>query len=336
MSRFVKVDITRETKTVSEKGFGLPLMLATGKDLDYKVYTDISEVSEDFAEHSREYKLATRMFGQSPKIAELACYGVSYVPEADDVTALSAALNDLVVTNNDWFYLVSPENGDDEIKALAEWISTQEKIYGVTTQSIALLEEIKGMYENVYISVHDDTEAFHAEGLLAYGAPLPIGSYDFAHKQINGVRAARLSPAEINRVKAANGTTAVAEMGLIVNLTGMACGGDFLDVIQSDYFLRARLREDVFQLLATTRKVPYTDPGIIQIVSVMDTRFRNAFSQGIIAPDENEEPDFTITYPLRKDIPKNERAKRVLRNVKFRSVIAGAVENVEIDGVLTV
>lgn len=336
MSRFVKVNITRETKPVSEKGFGLPLMLATSKELEYKVYTDISEVAKDFSETTREYKLATRMFGQSPKIAELACIGVSYTSSVNDATELSAALNELIIDHNDFFYLVSVENGDDEIKELASWISTQEKIYGVTTQSIELLEEIKGMYENVYVSVHDDDEAFHAEGLLAYGAPLTIGSYDFAHKQINGVRAASLSPADINRIKAANGTTAVNEMGLIVNLTGKALGGDFLDVIQSDYFLRARLREDVFQLLATTRKVPYTDPGIIQVVSVMDTRFRNAFGQGIIAPDENGEPDFQITYPLRKDIPKNERAQRVLRNIKFRAVVAGAVENVEIDGVLTV
>ena len=334
MSRFVKVDITRETKPVSEKGFGLPLMLATSKALDYNVYTDISEVAEDFAETSREYKLATRMFGQSPKIAELACYGVSYVPDADESAALVAALNNLVVVNNDWFYLVCSENGDDEIKALAEWISTQEKIYGVTTQNIALAEEIKGMYENVYVSVHDDETAFHAEGLIAYGAPLTIGSFDFAHKQINGVRAAYLSPAEINAVKAANATTSVNELGLIVNLTGKAVGGDFLDVIQSDYFLRARLREDIFQHLATTKKVPFTDPGIAQIVSVMDTRFKAAFRQGIIAEDENGEPEYTIEFPKRADIPKNERAQRVLRGIKFRAVLAGAVEHVAFAGVL--
>lgn len=336
MSRFVKVDITRETKPVSERGFGLPLMLATSKALDYKVYTDISEVAEDFDVTSREFKLATRMFGQSPKIAELAVYGVSYVPEADDATVLTAALNELLVVNNDWFYLVSSENGDEGIKALAEWISTQEKIYGVTTQNIALAEELKGLYENVYLSVHDDADAFHAEGLLAYGAPLEIGSYDFAHKQINGVRASYLTPAEINAVKAANATTAVSELGLIVNLTGMAVGGDFLDVIQSDYFLRARLREDIFQLLATVKKVPFTDAGIAQVVERMDSRFKSAFRQGIIAEDDNGEPDYTIEFPRRADIPKNERAQRVLRGIKFRAVIAGAVENVEITGVLTV
>lgn len=335
MSRFVTVNITRETKPVAEKGFGLPLMLATSKNLDYKVYTDISEVAEDFPETSREYKLATRMFGQSPKIAELACYGISYIPGTDDVTTLPAALNDLIKTENDWFYLVSTESGDAEIEALCEWISTQEKIYGVTTTNIDLSEQLMALYENVLLSVHDDPEAFHAEGLLAYGAPMVIGSYDFSHKQINGVSAAKLSNAEINTVIKNNATTAVKEMGLIVNASGKAVGGDFLDVIQADYFLRARLREDIFQLLATVKKVPYTDAGIAMAVARMDTRFKSAYRQGIIAEDDNGEPDYTITFPRRSEIPKNTIAQRILPDINFRIVIAGGVEKVEINGVLT-
>ncbi|QDQ03155.1 DUF3383 domain-containing protein [Lysinibacillus fusiformis] len=334
-SRFVEVNITRETKPVAEKGFGLPLMLATNIDLDYKIYTDISEVAEDFVETTREYKLATRMFGQSPKIRELACYGTSYISGTDDVTALPAALNDLVKTNNDWFYLVSVESGDAEIKALCEWISTQEKIYGVTTKNIALTEELKNKYENVLVSVHEDEHSYHAEGLIAYGAPQVIGSYVFSHKQINGVGAAKLSNAEINTVIANNATTCISEMGWLINASGKAIGGEYLDVIQADYFLRARLREDVFQLLATVKKVPYTDAGIAMIVARMDTRFKSAYRQGIIAEDDNGEPDYQITFPRRKDIPKNTIAQRNLPDINFRLVIAGGVEKVQINGVLT-
>lgn len=333
-SRFVEVNITRETKPVSEKGFGLPLMLTTSKALDYKIYTDISEVAEDFDETSREYKLATRMFGQSPKIRELACYGVAYTPGTDEATVLVTALNDLVKTDNDWFYLVSTANNDAEIKALCEWMSTQEKIYGVTTPNIALTEELKGVYENVLLSVHDDPEAFHAEGLIAYAAPQVIGSYVFSHKQVNGVRAAKLSNAEINKIIANNATTCISETGWLINASGKAVGGEYLDVIQADYFLRARLREDVFQLLATVKKVPYTDGGIAQVVSVMDTRFKAAYRQEIIAEDDNGDPDYQITFPRRKNIPKNTIAQRILPDINFRLAIAGGVEKVQIDGVL--
>ena len=334
-SRFVEVNITRETKPVAEKGFGLPLILATSKVLDYTVYTDISDVAVDFEETSREYKLATRMFGQSPKIRELACYGIDYTSGTDDVTALSAALNDLVKTDNDWFYLVSTANSDKEIEELCQWISTQEKIYGVTTQSIALSETIKGKYENVLLSVHDDENAFHAEGLIAYGAPLVIGSYVFSHKQVNGVGAAKLSNAEINKIIANNATTCINEMGWLINASGKASGGEYLDVIQADYFLRARLREDIFQLLATAKKIPYTNEGIAMVVARMDTRFKQCFRQGIIATDDNGDPDYTITFPKRSEIPKNTIAQRILPDINFRLVIAGGVEKVQINGVLT-
>lgn len=336
ISRYVEVNISRETKPASEKGFGLPLMFATNKDLPYTVYTDISEVAEDFAVTTREYKLATRMFGQSPKIRELACYGASYVSGTDDLTALPTALNDLLKENKDWFYLVSVESGDAEIEALCEWISTQEKIYGVTTTSIALTETLKGKYENVLLSVHDDIDAFHAEGLLAWCAPQIIGSYVFSHKQVNGVGAAKLSNAEINTIIANNATTCVNEMGLLINASGKAVGGDYLDVIQADYFLRARLREDVFRLLATSKKVSYTNEGIALVVSTMDTRFKSAFRQGIISTDDNGEPDYTITFPKKSEIPKNTIAQRILPDINFRLVIAGGIEKVQINGVLAV
>lgn len=335
MSHFVTVNITRETKPVSEAGFGLPLMLATSKELDYKIYTDISEVSKDFTETTREYKLASRMFGQSPKIAKLACYGVPYVPDADDVTVLTGALNELAQLNNEFFYLVCPENGDKEIKALAEWMSTQEKFYGATTKSVALIEELKGKYENTFLSVHDDPEAFHAEGLIAQSAPKEIGSYTWTFKQVNGVGAAKLTTTEINSVIENNGTTCINEMGILLNASGKVLSGDYIDVVQSDYFLRARLREDVFRTLAVVEKIPYTNEGIAKIVDVMDTRFKSAYRQGIIATNDAGEPDYTISYPLRSEIPKNKIAQRILPDIKFRVVIAGAIEGTEINGVLT-
>ena len=77
-NRYVDVTITRQTKAVSEKGFGTPLVLATSKNLPYKVYTDIEQVTADFATTTEEYKLLSRMFGQNPRPAEIAVFGVQY------------------------------------------------------------------------------------------------------------------------------------------------------------------------------------------------------------------------------------------------------------------
>lgn len=335
MSRYVDVVITRETKPVSEKGFGLPLMLATSKSLDYTVFTDPSEVVEVFGESSREYKLANRMFGQTPRLAELACYGVSYVPDVDDVTVLIAALNELVQVNNEFYYLVCPENGDKEIKALAEWVSGQEKIYGATTTSIALTEELSGQYDRVFLSVHDDPDAFHAEGLIGMCAPKTIGSYTWTFKQVTGVSAAKLTNAEINQVLKNNATCQINEAGVLMNAKGVVTSGEYIDNIQATDYLKARITEDVFRLLATKDKLPYTNEGIALVVDALETRLKQAFRQGIIATNDYGEPDYKIIYPKRSEIPKNTIAKRVLPDINFKAVVAGAIEKVQINGVLT-
>lgn len=335
MSRYVDVVITRETKPVSEKGFGLPLMLATSKNLDYTVFTDPSEVAEVFGENSREYKLANRMFGQTPRLKELACYGLSYVPDADDVTVLTAALNELAQINNEFYYLVCPENGDKEIKALAEWVSGQEKIYGATTTSIALTEELYGLYDRVFLSVHDDPNAFHAEGLIGMCAPKTIGSYTWTFKQVTGVPAAKLTNAEINQVLKNNATCQINEAGVLLNAKGVVTSGEYIDNIQATDYLKARITEDVFRLLAMKDKIPYTNEGIALVVDTLETRLKQAFRQEIIATNDAGEPDYEITYPLRSEIPKNTIAQRVLPDINFKAVVAGAIEKVQINGVLT-
>lgn len=335
MSRYVDVVITRETKPVSEKGFGLPLMLATSKELPYTIYTSIEDVAADFDETSREYKLAARMFGQTPKIAELACFGIEYTAGAGQETELSAALNTLVQVNNEFYYLVCPENGDEEIKELADWISTQEKIYGVTTQSVALTEELAGQYDRVFLSVHDDPEAFHAEGLIGMNAPKVIGSFTWTFKQVTGVPAAKLKNAEINEVIKNNATCQINEAGILLNAKGVVTSGEYIDNIQATDYLKARITEDTFRLLAMKDKVPYTNEGIAMVVDVLETRLKQAFRQGIIATNDFGEPDYKIEFPLRSEIPKNTIAQRILPDVNFVAVVAGAIEKVQINGVLT-
>lgn len=336
MSRYVDVVITRETKPVSEKGFGLPLLLATSKTQVYSVFTDPAEVAAAFGESSKEYKLANRMFGQTPRIAELACYGIEYESGVDEVSALTTALNDLINNgNNEFYYIVCPEHGDEEIKALAEWVSGQEKIYGATTSSIELAEEVTGMYDRLFLSVHDDDTTYHAEGLIGMCAPKTIGSFTWTFKQVTGVPAARLTGAEINNVLKYNASCQINEAGVLMNAKGVMTSGEYIDNIQATDWLKARITENVFRLLAMKDKVPYTNEGIALVVAELERVLKQAFRQGIIATDDAGNPDFKITYPLRSEILKNTIAQRILPDVKFTAVVAGAVEKVQINGVLT-
>jgi Protein of unknown function (DUF3383) len=333
-NHYVTVTITRQTKAVSEKGFGTPLVLATSKNLAYKVYTDIEQVTEDFATTTEEYKLLSRMFGQNPRPAEIAVYGVQYDNATDDPTELTSALNTLVTMGkNDFYYLLSVEQGDDEITALAEWISTQEKIYAVSTSSTSLYEALNGLYDNVFLLVHDQPRQYPAEGLVALLAPQDIGSYTWTFKTIQGVSPAAYDDTKINEIHDNNACTYISEGGVNITSHGVATSGEYIDVVQSTHFIKARMTEAVFRLLATNSKIPYTDAGIAMVVAEVDKVLKQCFKQGIIA-DENGEPLYSITVPKRADIPANTKAQRILPDVKWKATIAGAIEHVDIQGVL--
>jgi len=342
--RYVDVQITRETKPLSEKGFGLPLVLATSKTLDYKEYTDIEDVAIDFDVMSEEYKLFSRMFGQDPKPAEIAVYGFVYDAIADEPEALKATLNELVKTHSDFYYVVSPEQGDEEIIALAEWTNTQDKLYGVTTSNITLAETMKGQYDNTFIVVHDQPGTYVAEGLIAVCASKKIGSFTWTFKNVQGfpiIPAAAYNNMEINQIEDANASTYINEAGRLMNSKGVVTTGEYIDVIQATHYLKARLAESVFRLISLRDKVPGTDSGISLIVGEVETVLSREIEnvttgEGIIARDEAGNPMYTITAPRRVDIPKNTLAQRILPDIKWTATITGAFEKVQIRGVLTI
>lgn len=334
-NRFVTVNITRQTKPVSEKGFGLPLVLATSKALAYKVYKDISEVVIDFAAETKEYKLLSRMFGQNPSPAEIAVYGVLYEEVTGLPTDLVDALNTLLLTHNDFYYLVSPEQGDEEVVALAEWTSTQDKIYAVSTASETLYELLKGLYDNVHVLVHDQPTTYPAEGLVALLAPQTIGSYTWTFKSIVGIPAVNFDATKINDVHDNNANTYITEGGVNLTTYGVATSGEYMDVIQGQHFITAKITENVFGLLARMPKIPYTSDGIALAAAEIEKALDLSTKNGIIAI-ENNQAQYTITIPNIDEISSNSKASRVLPDIPWTAKIAGAIESVIINGVLTI
>lgn len=66
----VQVTITRETKTVAQVGFGVPLILGPNGTFGVNTvreYESLTEVAEDFDSADDEYKAANALFAQSPR-----------------------------------------------------------------------------------------------------------------------------------------------------------------------------------------------------------------------------------------------------------------------------
>lgn len=73
IENIVTVNITRETKTVSRQGFGIPMIFGTSKAFPERIrfYSRLSAVADDFDTEDPEYKAAQAMFSQSPSPTQI-------------------------------------------------------------------------------------------------------------------------------------------------------------------------------------------------------------------------------------------------------------------------
>lgn len=321
----VEVIVTRETQPLTQAGFGMPLILATHAAVPYAEYTNIADVADDYPETTAAYKIAARVLGQSPRPSRIAMVGVEYV---DDPTTLTAALNDLVQTHNDWYFLLCDQQEDAVITALSGWIDAQKKLYFASTDNLNLAVNLES--ENTVIMYHDDPTQYPAEGWVGRCAPELPGSITWKFKTINGVSAANIKAGELAQLHEDGGNSYVRKLGVLQTSEGLTTSGEYIDVIRSQHFIEARLVEQVMNLFINSGKVPYDNSGIAMVVAACESVMKQATDQGIIARDDDGNGLWTVTAPRREDIPASDIAARKLDGVVIEATLAGAIHSATI------
>ena len=130
-NEIVTVNITRETTTVSAKGFGVPLIFSDEATFaDVRSYTSITGVADDFGSTTDTYLLANAMFSQElvPEKIQVAKW--------DTANALTDELNDLVVkpNGNDFYFLFITSVVEADVLDAAAWTESNKKLF--LTQSV--------------------------------------------------------------------------------------------------------------------------------------------------------------------------------------------------------
>lgn len=335
-NRYVTVNITSNTKGTSQKGFGMPLIFSTSGAFEYKEYASIEEVAADFNSGTPEYDIASAVFGQDPKVEKIAIHGVTYDTSGGSVPSdLTDALNTLIVDHNDFYFLLTTENGADEVEELSGWVDTQKKAYFVSTDDQTVYAGALNSDRTV-VMVSNQPGEYPAEAWVGACAPYAPGTITWTFKNLNGISNSGLETSEINSVEDANGNAYIQEGGVLITSDSKTTSGEFIDVIRSKDWLEARITESVFSLLANSKKVRFTNAGIAQVVSSVEAPFKQAVASGVIGRDEEDNPMYNITAPNRSEVSQTDRANRKLPNVTFTGTIAGAIEDVDVTGSIQV
>lgn len=321
------VNISRQTTAVQQAGFGLVLVFDSTQEVPYAEYTSIADVAEDYAVTDTSYKIAAKLFSQNPAPASVAMYGTVCADE----TAMVAALTALQAEHDDWYGLCADDNATATVQAIAAYAASAGKMYAVTTQ---VLTDASAVTEDVVIGYHDNAEDFFAEGLLGYMLTVDIGSYTAKAKTVVGSVASDITVSELNTLHDDGGISYIESMGVLQTSEGFVASGEYLDVVLGEAWIKARMEEEYALLMVNSPKIPYSNAGIGLLVGVATKVLKAAANRGIVLVDEDE-PQFTVTYIAREDVPANDIANRTYDYVKWEAVLAGAIHDGTISGTLT-
>ena len=324
------VNIQKLTRAITQRGFGLPLILGTTKDHPYTLYNRISEVAEHFGVTTKEYRIAQRIFGQNPAPPQVAIFSIEPLPGDDVPILLLETVNELVETNDEWYFLTCTENSDDIVEELAGWTETQIKTYWTTTQNLALVNRLE--FENTIVMYHEDERAYVAEGLVSTAATNDPGSLTFKFKGVQGVRGSDIRATDLAELHRNSGFSYVRNMGVLQTTEGTVTTGEFIDLVMAAHWIKVRMEEEAAFLAVNTKKIHYDRRGIAMLVAVVDKVLNIAGRMGIVRVDDDDNYVFRITYLRREEVLRNEVANRIYNGIEWEIEVAGAIHTGIISG----
>jgi len=259
----------------------------------------------------------------------------------DEVLTNVASLQEAQQSNNDWYALAAYERTAADILLLAAFIQAQRKIYGVAVDDSDVLTAVDtdiasqlkaNSYDRTFI-IYSADQAKYPEG-AALGGQLPKqpGSITWKFKTLSGVAVDNLTDTEIANALSKNCNIYTTVGGQNMMEEGKMAQGEFIDIIRGVDWMDARITENIFQAFISEDKIPYTNNG----ASIIVNRIKQILDQAVTRTILSNDPEPSVFAPLVSDVPTNDRANRILPDVTFEGVLAGAIHKTIIRGTVSV
>jgi hypothetical protein len=256
----------------------------------------------------------------------------------------SAADLDAIKLENDTFYgVLGLANSAAEIAAIAAWTETNKRFFLAASQDSAIATTVLAGATDIAATLR--TAAYDRTAVLYYernhlfadaawdGRCLPLdpGSETWKFKTLAGIPASKLTATHRANIKAKNANWYEAVAGVNMTAEGTMASGQFIDIVRGTDWLEADMSTGVFGALVKPNKTPYTDGGIATIEAEVRASLQRGVNQGLLA-----EGSTSVTVPKVANVSSNDKATRVLRNLKFGSTFQGAIHSAQIAGNISV
>lgn len=247
----------------------------------------------------------------------------------DPVSELSASLTTLQQTEDDWYFLLNDLQTPVVQVELSGYIAGQKKIYFTDTTDLELTGEFNS--SRTSILTKDVITDYPASAWVGVGGKSDAGTITWAWKNLDGIAVDNsITSSQNNNLDDDGGNAYTSSLGVPNTTNGLVTNSEFIDVVRTADFLEARIEENVTTLLLTSKKVPYTQSGINQVVSVINDVLQPLGDTGVLSTDSSGSPEFTVDAPNINDVSDNDKANRVLNDIVVTAKLAGAIHIVNI------
>lgn len=353
LSRIADVQISIGTLAITEKAFNRMLILSSNANLVDRV-TVITDPDDllDLGVLSTDplYAAASDAFSQTPHVNELYIGMQDTAALEDTATALAACEAE---APGYWYGLINESRVEQDVKDTAAWAEANEKLFGTATDDPGALTSATTdlgsalqtqNYMRTFVCYSSEAATEYPEaGLMSQRFTYYPGAEGWANVQLSGLTSDSLTEAEYGFAQDKNITTFEQFRNFSVTQGGKVAGGEWIDVIRFRDQLVESIKVSVVGAIVratnSTGKLPYTDAGIQVIkAAIRQPLDQNVSRGGLAGPTIDDQgnvvPSYRIQVPRAVDVPANDKANRVLKDVNFSARLSGAIHTVEIKGSL--
>jgi hypothetical protein len=349
IDRIIQVTISRDTVVPTMASFNYPLIASEFLMADVtptmtervRVYTSLAAmVAAGFTASTVVGRAAAAMFAQGnlPRV-----YVGRKKTGADGTETWDVALAAMLLEQPAWYGLVVGNRTKADQQTIATWVEANGRLCMLASADTDIPGDDTSPAD-IAQWLHDQAMdrtgvIYHPEADLDSGDPHPDaawmafmfgkdpGSATWAYKTLSGIAVYVLTGGQIVTALAKNANIYTAISGVNLTQMGQVGSGEYLDIIHGLDWLKARIQQKIFTPIAQQDKVPFTDAGIEMITNQLKSALQDAKDIALIE-------SYETSAPLAADVDSADKALRLLPDVRFTAILAGAVHKVEVAGVV--
>lgn len=267
------------------------------------------------------------------------CTIAETTPDAGYDTELSALE---LEPDLDFYFVHTDSSSTANVADVAAWTLSRKKMFVASLQNSGLLDNTDTVASDLLALSNDRTVLIYSKNAhefagVAWAAVIGCqtpGSITAALKELKGVSPSSLNSTQKSHLETDNVNHYMSVRNRKVTRPGKVVGGEWIDIRHGIDALEARIQESVFDLLADSSKVPFTEAGFQAIAAAIE-----AACEAFVGTDN--EPGMLVAGSIKVIMPKlstvsqADKDARKLKGVRFSALLSGAIHYVEIRGTVT-